>query len=585
LYFMGVCYMFIALAIVCDEFFVPALEVIVEKLDITPDVAGATFMAAGGSAPELCTSFIGTFISKSSVGFGTIVGSAVFNVLFVIAMCAIFSKDVLTVTGWPLARDCSYYAFSLIMLSLFFGVISEDEIAWWEALILFGMYFGYVILMKYNEDLRDKLNSMRQSVMGPDKKDSPGDVEIGGGTPEEVMQTAASATRRGSESEKVSTFRAGISSLLMHNKEIVDTAGLHVVARIRGDVKTTFKLVDKDGSGYVDQNELSQMLEGMGWKPTEEELNKTMKHIDRDRDGKISFEEFAEWYAQSEERVKIEILEAFVRYDTDASGYIDQRELHALLCEMHGSVSDELVSEVMSKLDADKDGKLSKDEFSGWYCQTEFFHHRVDAAAEEAEEAEGLHIEFPDGLRARVVYLCIAPITHSLYFTLPNVRKSQWRSFFPITFCGSIIWIGVYSYFMVWWAEACGNTMNIPPSVMGLTILAAGTSIPDLLTSVIVAKQGEGDMAVSSSIGSNIFDVLVGLPFPWLVYTMANGENIGVEAGTLFLSVLILLAMLVSVIVIISLSEWKLTRKLAGAMVSLYFLYIAQDLLRVYCIL
>ena len=46
---------------------------------------------------------------------------------------------------------------------------------------------------------------------------------------------------------------------------------------------------------------------------------------------------------------------------------------------------------------------------------------------------------------------------------------------------------------------------------MGLTFLAAGTSIPDLLTSVIVAKKGFGDMAVSSSVGSNLFDITVGL--------------------------------------------------------------------------
>ena len=45
---------------------------------------------------------------------------------------------------------------------------------------------------------------------------------------------------------------------------------------------------------------------------------------------------------------------------------------------------------------------------------------------------------------------------------------------------------------------------------MGLTFLAAGTSIPDLITSVIVARKGFGDMAVSSSVGSNIFDVTVG---------------------------------------------------------------------------
>ena len=45
--------MFVALAIVCDEFFVPALDVIIEVLGCSEDVAGATFMAAGGSAPGI----------------------------------------------------------------------------------------------------------------------------------------------------------------------------------------------------------------------------------------------------------------------------------------------------------------------------------------------------------------------------------------------------------------------------------------------------------------------------------------------------------------------------------------------------
>ena len=41
------------------------------QLEISPDVAGATFMAAGGSAPELFTSVIGVFIAKNDVGIGT----------------------------------------------------------------------------------------------------------------------------------------------------------------------------------------------------------------------------------------------------------------------------------------------------------------------------------------------------------------------------------------------------------------------------------------------------------------------------------------------------------------------------------
>ena len=55
-------------------------------------------MAAGGSAPELFTSIIGVFIAKSDVGIGTIVGSAVFNILFVIAACAFAAKEALRYT-------------------------------------------------------------------------------------------------------------------------------------------------------------------------------------------------------------------------------------------------------------------------------------------------------------------------------------------------------------------------------------------------------------------------------------------------------------------------------------------------------
>ncbi|RCN32636.1 hypothetical protein ANCCAN_21555 [Ancylostoma caninum] len=66
--------MFVALAVVCDEFFVPSLSVLIEVLDISEDVAGATFMAAGGSAPEFFTSVFGVFVAQNNVGIGTIVG-------------------------------------------------------------------------------------------------------------------------------------------------------------------------------------------------------------------------------------------------------------------------------------------------------------------------------------------------------------------------------------------------------------------------------------------------------------------------------------------------------------------------------
>jgi len=64
-------------------------------------VAGATLMAAGGSAPELFTSVIGVFVARSDVGIGTIVGSAVFNIVFVIGACSLASARALALSWWP----------------------------------------------------------------------------------------------------------------------------------------------------------------------------------------------------------------------------------------------------------------------------------------------------------------------------------------------------------------------------------------------------------------------------------------------------------------------------------------------------
>lgn len=146
-YIIGVIYMFVALAIVCDEFFVPALDVIIDVIGCSEDVAGATFMAAGGSAPELFTSIIGVFIAFSDVGIGTIVGSAVFNILFVIGMCALFSKTVLHLTWWPLLRDCTFYSISLLSL---IGFFVDEKIEWYEATGLLAIYACYVCFMKFN---------------------------------------------------------------------------------------------------------------------------------------------------------------------------------------------------------------------------------------------------------------------------------------------------------------------------------------------------------------------------------------------------------------------------------------------------
>jgi len=147
LHAVGTVYMFGGLAIVCDEYFIPALEVITVRLGITEDVAGATLMAAGGSAPELFTSFIGVFVARSNVGVGTIVGSAVFNIVFVVGACSLASTHALTLTWWPVCRDVVFYCVSLLCL---IGSFVDQQIDWWEAMMLLTCYLAYVTFMAYN---------------------------------------------------------------------------------------------------------------------------------------------------------------------------------------------------------------------------------------------------------------------------------------------------------------------------------------------------------------------------------------------------------------------------------------------------
>ena len=65
-------------------------------------------------------SIIGTFITNDDVGLVN-GGSVVFNVLFVIGCCAVFTSGDLVLTWYPFARDCFYYSVSLIILAGFFA--------------------------------------------------------------------------------------------------------------------------------------------------------------------------------------------------------------------------------------------------------------------------------------------------------------------------------------------------------------------------------------------------------------------------------------------------------------------------------
>uniref|UniRef100_A0ACB8ERS6 Uncharacterized protein n=2 Tax=Sphaerodactylus townsendi TaxID=933632 RepID=A0ACB8ERS6_9SAUR len=199
---------------------------------------------------------------------------------------------------------------------------------------------------------------------------------------------------------------------------------------------------------------------------------------------------------------------------------------------------------------------------------------------EEEDGDEPLSLAWPDTRRKQLTYLVILPIVLPLWITLPDVRNPKSRRLFPFTFFGSISWIAIFSYLMVWWAHQVGETIGISEEIMGLTILAAGTSIPDLITSVIVARKGLGDMAVSSSVGSNIFDITVGLPLPWLLFASFNDfVPVAVSSNGLFCAIVLLFIMLLFVILSIAFSKWNMNKFLGFTMFGLYFVFLIVSVL------
>jgi hypothetical protein len=192
----------------------------------------------------------------------------------------------------------------------------------------------------------------------------------------------------------------------------------------------------------------------------------------------------------------------------------------------------------------------------------------TEAEAQSLEHGSLLHP--PKGWGRRALYGVSLPLLLCFAATVPDVRQPRWKRCFPVTLFMAVVWLAVLAELMmrrcvagqptahatapVAWltlprldcsAEDVACLLDIPGDVMGLTITAGGTSLPNLFASVIVAQQvsappppavasstvpdcieadehgpttpptqGLGNMAVSNAFGSNTFNVFVALGEP-----------------------------------------------------------------------
>ena len=557
-HFLGVVYMFYGIGLVCDEYFVPALEMMSDKYQITEDVAGATFMAAGGSAPEFFTSLVGVTVSKNDVGFGTIVGSAVFNVLFVIGLCGVFASETLQLTWWPLFRDCNYYIVSLLILSYF---IRDSYVSFYEALCLFFLYIGYVTVMKYNAQCKKFVNSV---VPWGDNESHSDPSSIAAVVPEanKVFKTGSNANAKAQHQPTPRVRRprnltpvmievrrarsrrdgTGLPNHILQDLELISESFQFRQSRIRtkrvaiGDIKGGLKKF-KEGARRVIDNE------------------KTLEYAEHILQNEATKEDFVN-------------MPGAVGYDNE------ERDLESAIAQTPGCTRES----------SDGSDDTSNGYGNGSNTNDDDNEEEEGGGGDvgDDEDEDGINpFEIPEETKEKIAWAITFPIDVVLYLTIPQCNLKKHESKYLVSFFMSLVWIAIYAYVMVWWITIIGAVLNIDSTIMGLTLIAAGTSIPDALSSIAVAKEGYGDMAVSSSIGSNVFDILVGLPVPWMIKTgiiHSLKMKILIKSDYLFAQTITLIMMVGFLILSIMLTGWKLGKKLGLLMFLLYVVFLVISL-------
>ena len=138
------------------DFFVDGASDIAKKLGIPSLIIGLTLVSIGTSLPEASVSINAAITNSSDLSFGNVVGSNIFNSLFIIGICSIIlptvvSKDIMKF-------DIPILFIVMAILALFSYVITPFKIDRWEAAILFIMFVCYIALAIYRALKQRKAN-------------------------------------------------------------------------------------------------------------------------------------------------------------------------------------------------------------------------------------------------------------------------------------------------------------------------------------------------------------------------------------------------------------------------------------------
>lgn len=111
---------------------------------------------------------------------------------------------------------------------------------------------------------------------------------------------------------------------------------------------------------------------------------------------------------------------------------------------------------------------------------------------------------------------------------------------------GGLVILGAGSQFLVRGASDIARSLNVDEAIIGLTIIAAGTSMPELATSVVASLRKNADISIGNIIGSNIFNLLGIIGVTGTINPIQASNISWIDIGVMFFAAVVLLPLMKS---------------------------------------
>lgn len=187
--------------------------------------------------------------------------------------------------------------------------------------------------------------------------------------------------------------------------------------------------------------------------------------------------------------------------------------------------------------------------------------YRLDSAFDQNEKYQDMFVFPTSSIYFMILYCVTFPFRYLMYLTIPDVRRPGSEERINVAIVMTIVWLGILSYVLTVSLTLLGNWWHIDGAIMGFTIAAWASNFPAHWSSMVVSKHGFGDVSCCNCLGSNIFNNLIGLGLPWLIYSLSQGRapyNALQDSGVV-ISILLMIAMIVIQYIMLACSKWTLT--------------------------